>query len=234
MLKSKNVLRMLTRGTSAHTRNSSRFTIHCLAAVPCLLLRNTLGSLTRQWISDYAVFNARQNMLLVHAWSMFLIFVNFIENHPVGKKCLGHWPEPHFRRAHASAAFKMLLWLMTLCKTRTPAAGCWRDCLQNQCETHINSCCVHENITCHVISLPYHTSQLAIQCSFMLKNTAYLYICMHMLAYVCIRMQMYAYACVCVCVHTYAYVCICARMYGYVCKYACLPNLPQSYLIPPL
>ena len=47
MLENDNVLRMLTRSTFAHTRNSAGFTIHCLVAVSRKVLQNTLGSLTR-------------------------------------------------------------------------------------------------------------------------------------------------------------------------------------------
>ena len=48
MLENKNVLRTLTRGTFAHTRNSAGFTIHCLVAVSRKVLQNTLESLTRE------------------------------------------------------------------------------------------------------------------------------------------------------------------------------------------
>ena len=50
MLENKNVLRTLTRGTFAHTRNSAGFTIHCLApvAVSRKVLQNTLESSTRK------------------------------------------------------------------------------------------------------------------------------------------------------------------------------------------
>ena len=48
MLEHKNVLKTLTRGTFAHTRNRAGFTIHCLVAVSLQVLQNTLESLTRQ------------------------------------------------------------------------------------------------------------------------------------------------------------------------------------------
>ena len=48
MLENENVLRTLTRGTFAHTRNSAGFTIHCLVAVSRTVLQNTLESLTRE------------------------------------------------------------------------------------------------------------------------------------------------------------------------------------------
>ena len=48
MLENKNVLRTLTRGTFAHTRNSAGFKIHCLVAVSRKVLENTLESLTRK------------------------------------------------------------------------------------------------------------------------------------------------------------------------------------------
>ena len=48
ILENKNVLRTLTRGTFAHTRNSAGVTIHCLVAVSRKVLQNTLESLTRE------------------------------------------------------------------------------------------------------------------------------------------------------------------------------------------
>ena len=73
MLENMNVLRTFTRGTFAHTRNSAGFTIHCLVAVPSQVLQNTIESLTSKLILDSTMFGACKNMLLVHAWSMFLI-----------------------------------------------------------------------------------------------------------------------------------------------------------------
>ena len=77
MLENKNVLRTFTRGTFAHTRNSAGFITHCLVAVPSQVLQNTLESLTRKLILNSTMFGAFKNMLLVHAWCMFLIFVEF-------------------------------------------------------------------------------------------------------------------------------------------------------------
>ena len=122
MLENKNVLRTLTRGTFAHTRNSAGFTIHCLVNVSRQALQNTLESLTRKSILDSTMFGAFKNMLLLHAWRMFLMFVelNFISQ--TSKTCLGPSPKPHFQRERVRAAFKMLLWLMTFCKILTLAA----------------------------------------------------------------------------------------------------------------
>ena len=77
MLENKNVLRTLTRGTFAHTRNSAGFTIHCLVAVSRQVWQNMCDSLTKERILDSTMFGAFKNMLLVHAWCMFLIFVEF-------------------------------------------------------------------------------------------------------------------------------------------------------------
>ena len=77
MLENKNVLKMPTRGTFAHTRNSAGFTIHCLVAVSNHVLQKSLESLTRTLILHSTMFGAFKNMLLVHAWCMFLIFVEF-------------------------------------------------------------------------------------------------------------------------------------------------------------
>ena len=122
ILENNNVLRTLTRSTFAHTRNSAGFTTHCLVAVPSQVLLNTLESLTREWILDSTMFGAFKNMLLVHAWCMFLIFVEFHLKSQTSRTCLGPSPEPHFQRERVRAAFKMLLWLMTFCKTLTLAA----------------------------------------------------------------------------------------------------------------
>ena len=129
MLENKNVLRTLTRSTFAHTRNSAGFTIHCLVAVSRKVLQNTLESLTREWILDSTMFCALKNMLLVHAWCMFLILVEFHLKSWTSKTCLRPSPKPHLQRERVRAAFKMLLWLMTFCKTLTLAAGFCCECL---------------------------------------------------------------------------------------------------------
>ena len=109
-------------------------------------------------------------MHLVHAWCMFLMFVNFHKIQPIRKQCLRPSPEPHFLCAHAIAAFNMLLWLMTFCKTLTPVLGFCGECLQNPCETHRTACNWYVNLTCYVILFRYHISRMAIQGSFMLKT----------------------------------------------------------------
>ena len=123
MLENKNVLRTLTRSTFSHTRNSAGFTIHCLVGVSRNVLQNALESITRKWILDSTMFGAFENMVLVHAWCMFLIFVEFHLKSQTSKTCLGPSPELHFQRERVRAAFKMLLWLMTFCKSLTLAAG---------------------------------------------------------------------------------------------------------------
>ena len=130
------MLRMPTRATFAHTQNSAGSTFSSLVSVSRPFLRNVLESLTRQVILDSIIFRACTNKLLVLVSCRFMNFQHFLKNHPSLQKCLGASPQPRFWFVPAIAAFKMLLWLMTFCKTLTPALGFCCDSLQNPCETH--------------------------------------------------------------------------------------------------
>ena len=123
------MLRMLTRDTFAHTPNSAGSTFSSLVNVSSPFLKNVLESLTRQAILDSIIFRACTNKLLVLVSCRFVNVEHFLKNHPSLQKCLGASPQPRFWFAPARAAFKMLQWPMTFCKTLTRARGFCRDCL---------------------------------------------------------------------------------------------------------
>ena len=145
---------MLTRSTFAHAQNDAGSQIHSLASIPCPFLKNVLETLTRQWILDSSIFVPRANVPPVHVWCMFCDFSWFSQKSTYSKNGLKPSPEPHFRFAHATAAFGMLLWLLTFCKTLTPALWFCSDCLQIPCETHKNACVFNEILPYYEI---YHT-----------------------------------------------------------------------------
>ena len=76
MNKITNMLISYTRDTLPHDPSHARSTIHSVVAVPCTLLQNLLVSLTRQWFPHYCVFAACTNVLLAHAWHIFLMIAN--------------------------------------------------------------------------------------------------------------------------------------------------------------
>ena len=129
IMKNAIMLRMLTRATFAHARNSAGSTFSSLVSVSGPFLQNTLESLTRQLLIDSMIFRACTNKLLVLASCRFMNFERFLKNRTCLGKCLGASPQQHFCSASAIAAFEMLLWLMTFYETLTPAASCCCDFL---------------------------------------------------------------------------------------------------------
>ena len=100
---------------------------------------------------------------------MFCDFSSFSQKSTYSKNGLKPSPEPHFRFAHAIAAFGMLLWLLTFFRTLTPALGFCSDCLQIPCETNKNACVSYETLACYDISRKITSYGLQIQIYFMQK-----------------------------------------------------------------
>ena len=116
MNKITNMLISCTRDTFPHDPNHARSTIHSVVAVPCTLLQNLLVSLTRQRFPHYCVFAACTNVLLAHAWHIFLIIAHFYIKITNEKTCFRNEPDTDLAFARAMAVFKMLLWPDTFCK----------------------------------------------------------------------------------------------------------------------
>ena len=72
MMQNAIVLRMRTRATFAHARNTAGSTFFALVTVSSLFLQNMLGSLTRQLLLDYVILRACTNKLLVLVSCMFM------------------------------------------------------------------------------------------------------------------------------------------------------------------
>ena len=139
MNKITNMLISCTRDTFPHDPNHARSTIHSVVAVPCTLLQNLLVSLTRQWFPYYCVFAACTNVLLAHAWHIFLIIAHFYIKITNEKTCFRNEPDTDLAFARAMAVFKMLLWPNTFCKKVTATRRFRHDCLENSCETKANA-----------------------------------------------------------------------------------------------
>ena len=139
MNKITNMLISFTRDTFPHDPNHARSTIHSAVAAPCTLLQNLLVSHTRQWFQHSCVFVARANVLLAHAWHIFLIIAHFRIKIRNDKTCFGTEPETHVAFARAVAVFKMILWLESFYKKVTVMRGFRRDCLENNGKTQTNA-----------------------------------------------------------------------------------------------
>ena len=139
MNKITNMLISYTRDTFPHDPNHARSTIHSVVAVPCTLLQNLLVSLIRQRFPYYCVFAACTNVLLAHAWHIFLMIAHFYIKVTNEKTCFRNKPDTDLAFACAMAVFKILLWLDTFFKKATATRGFRHDCLQNSGETQTNS-----------------------------------------------------------------------------------------------
>ena len=92
MMKNANMLRMLSRGAFAHTRNSTGSTFSSLVAVSSPFLQNVLANFTRQVILDSIIFRACTHKLLMLVSYRFVSFEHFsLITHP----CKSAWERYH-------------------------------------------------------------------------------------------------------------------------------------------
>ena len=96
---------------------------------------NTHQTMNSRFLHFCATNECASGTRLVHVCDIS----RFSQKPAYSKHGLKPSPEPHFLFAHAIAAFGMLLWLLTFCKTLTLALWFCSDCLTIPCETHKNA-----------------------------------------------------------------------------------------------
>ena len=117
MEENRNVLLALTRNIFLHVPNHTGLTFHAVAAVGITISENVSETTARALLWDFVSFDECKNVLLMNASCTFFIFIDFQVNPLPQKMCLASSLEQHFCFTPASQTFKMLLWLMTFCKT---------------------------------------------------------------------------------------------------------------------